>query len=344
MSSQTKIRAGIELSFAPDVPGLVFRGFRGESDYQIMLDLIDASKVPDQIDRIDSIEDIARKYEHLNNCDPFRDMLFAEVEGQPIAFGRVEWFIDGEGTWLGSHFGFLHPDWRRKGIGTAILRYQEDHLRQISQDLLNNGVITRDTPRLFDTFVSDTEVGKEILLKQVGYQPVRFYFSMVRPLSKPIEVTPIPEGLEIRKVHPDQLRMVWEADQEAFREHWGFVKGTEKDYQRWLNEPLNDPDLWKVAWAGDQVAGMVLNFLNQKENEEYNRLRGWTEDISVQKPWRRRGLARALLTRSLKMFKEMDMDHAALGVDTQNLTGALGLYEGVGFVVEKRHSTYRKKF
>ena len=88
---------------------------------------------------------------------------------------------------------------------------------------------------------------------------------------------------------------------------------------------------------------MVLNFLNEKENEEYNRLRGWTEDISVRRPWRRRGLARALLTRSLQMFKDMGMDHAALGVDTENTTGALNLYESVGFVVEKRHATYWKE-
>jgi ribosomal protein S18 acetylase RimI-like enzyme len=224
-----------------------------------------------------------------------------------------------------------------------MLRHQEDHLRHISQNLLDKGVITEVTPRYFDTFASDTEIGKEVLLEEAGYKPIRFSYSMVRPLSRPVDVTPIPEGLEIRTVQPDQFRQVWEADQEAFRDHWGYVEGTEKDYQRWLKDPLNDPDLWNVAWDGDQVAGMVLNFLNRKENEEYNRLRGWTENISVRKPWRRRGLARALLTRSLLMFKDMGMDHAALGVDTQNLTGALDLYKSVGFVVEKRHTTYRKK-
>ena len=80
----------------------------------------------------------------------------------------------------------------------------------------------------------------------------------------------------------------------------------------------------------------------EEENKEYNRLRGWTENISVRKPWRRQGLARALLTRSMQMFKDMGMDHAALGVDTQNTNGALNLYESVGFVVEKRHTTYWK--
>ena len=343
MTAQTMSQERIALPNAPDVPGLIFRGFQGESDYQKMLDLINASKGPDQIDRTDTLEDIARYYEHLNNSDPYQDMLFAEVEGQSIAFGRVEWAIDEKSKWLGFHIAFLHPYWRRKGIGTAMLRYLEDHLRQISQELLDEGVITEDTPRYFDTFASDTEIGKEALLKKARYKPVRFSYSMVRPLSEPVDVTPMPEGLEIRTVQPGQFRQVWEADHEAFRDHWGYVEGTEKDYQRWLKDPLNDPDLWKVAWEGDQVAGMVLNFLNEKENEEYHRLRGWTEDISVRKPWRRRGLARALLTRSLQMFKVMGMDHAALGVDTQNLTGALDLYKSVGFVVEKRHTAYRKK-
>lgn len=343
MATQAVIQEKIALPYAPAIPGLVFRGFRGESDYQHILDLINASKGPDQVDRTDTLEDIARAYEHLNNCDPYRDMLFAEVNGQPIAYGRVEWNIDGECRWIGFQIAFSHPDFRRIGIGAAMLRYMEEHLRQISQNLMDEAVITKNTPRYFEGFSSDTEVGKGELFKKAGYSPVRFSYSMVRPFSEPVEITPMPEGLEIRKVQPDQYRQLWEADQEAFQDHWGYVEGTEQDYQRWLKDPLNDPNLWKVAWDGDQVAGMVLNFLNEKENEEYNRLRGWTENISVRRPWRRRGLACALLTRSLQMFKDMGMDHAALGVDTQNPTGALDLYKSVGFRVEKSYTAYWKE-
>jgi ribosomal protein S18 acetylase RimI-like enzyme len=343
MTAQAIKQERLLLLYAPDLPGLIFRGFRGESDYPRMLDMINASKVSDQIERTDTVEDIARGYAHLNNCDPYRDMIFAEVDGKVIAYGRVEWNINKDNEWLGFHLAFLHPDWRRKGIGGAILRYQEAHLRQVVPGLLKAGVISDTTPRYFETFISDTEIGKEIMLDKAGYEPIRYYFTMVRPFTEPVKITPMPEGLEIRTVGRDQFRMVWDANQKAFKDHWGFVQGTERDYQSWAKDPLHNPDLWKVAWDGDQVAGMVLNYLHVEENKEYNRQRGYTEDICVLKSWRKNGLARALLTRSLQMFKDMGMDHAALGVDTQNLTGALNLYEGVGFQVEKKHTDYRKK-
>lgn len=344
MATQILTLERINLAYAPEIPGLVTRGFGGEDDYQVILDLINASKGPDQIDRTDTLEDIARYYGHLNNCDPYQDMLFVEVDNTPVAYGRVEWNIDWEGNWIGFQIAFSHPDFRRQGIGTMMLRYFEEHLREIADKQINEGQIKHDTPRYFENFTADTEVGKDALLKEAGYKPVRFSFSMVRPLSDPVEITPLPDGIDIRKVPPEKYRQLWEADQEAFQDHWGYVEGTEQDYQRWLKDPLNDPDLWKVAWEGDQVVGMVLNYLNEKENEEYNRLRGWTENISVRKPWRRRGVARALLTRSLQMFKDMGMDHAALGVDTQNPNGALNLYESVGFVKEKSYTVYWKEF
>lgn len=329
---------------APDIPGLIFRGFRGPEDYPHMLAVINASKQADMIERSDTLEDIARNYAHLHNSDPYTDMIFAEVNGEVIAYGRVEWNVNDEGLWLGFHLAFLHPAWRRKGIGTAILRYNEARLRAIAEAQLAKGELAIDTLRYFETWVTDTEVGKEALMVKEGYKPVRYGFTMVRPLSEPIVITPMPEGLEIRPVPPERYRAVWDASQEAFRDHWGYIPAPEEEYQRWLQEPEFEPALWKVAWDGDQVAGMVLNFIDRDENEEYHRKRGYTEGISVRRPWRRRGLARALLTRSLQMFKDMGMEEAALGVDTQNLSGALNLYESVGFRVQNRHTTYRKRF
>ena len=217
-----------------------------------------------------------------------------------------------------------------------MLRYNQNRLHEIASEQ-KNGV-----PRYFESFASDTEVAAEALLVSEGFEVTRFFYEMVRPLSEPIADKPFTGGLEVRPVLPEHYRLIWDANQEAFQDHWGYSPAKEQDYVRWLNDSNFDPSLWQVAWEGDQVAGMVLNYLNEPENAEYQRKRGYTEDICVRRRWRKLGLATALITCSLKMFKAMGMTEAALGVDTQNLSGALRLYESVGFRSVKKHMTYRK--
>lgn len=90
------------------------------------------------------------------------------------------------------------------------------------------------------------------------------------------------------------------------------------------------------------MAGGVLNFIDVKENEEYERLRGYTETIFVRRPWRQQGVAKALISASFQVLKAEGMTEAALGVDADNLSGALHLYRKMGFRKEKQHMTYRK--
>lgn len=326
----------------PDVPGLVFRRFRGESDYANVLAVIRGSKQADGVERSDTLEDVARNYSHLVNSDPYRDMIFAQVDGKVVGYGRAEWRLTEKGEWIGFHLAFLLPGWRRQGIGRAMLRHLERRLSSILAQKRAGGSLPAETACYLDTFAFDTEVGKEILFAQEGYQPVRYEFQMVRPLDEPIQDHPMPAGLKVRPALPEHTRTIWDASQEAFRDHWGFIPATEEEYQSWLESPEFAPSLWQVGWDGDQVAGMVLNFVNAEENREYGRKRGYTEGISVRRPWRRRGLARALLTRSLRMFRDMGMQEAALGVDRQNLSGALRLYESVGFRKVKQMAFYRK--
>jgi ribosomal protein S18 acetylase RimI-like enzyme len=75
---------------------------------------------------------------------------------------------------------------------------------------------------------------------------------------------------------------------------------------------------------------------------EYQRKRGYTEGICTLRPWRKLGLARSLLVQSMQMFKEMGMTETALSVDLENLSGALRLYESVGYRKVKQQINYRK--
>jgi ribosomal protein S18 acetylase RimI-like enzyme len=197
--------------------------------------------------------------------------------------------------------------------------------------------------RWFESFSQDTEIENESLLRAEGYIAVRHGFSMVRPDLENIPDLALPEGLEVRLVKIEERRIIWEADIEAFRDHWGYAVPTEEDYKSWSEDRNYQPELWQVAWEGDQVAGAVQNYIDRRENEEYHRLRGYTEGIFTRRPWRKHGLAHALIARSLRLLKEKGMQEAALGVDTENLSGALRVYESMGFKVVKRQTIYRKK-
>ena len=326
----------LTLTEAPAIPGLSFRNFRGESDFPAMVAVISGSKDADQIERVDSVEQIARNYAHLVNSDPYQDVLVAEVDGQVVAYNRVNWRTEREGNRIYQHFGFLLPAWRRKGIGQAMLRQAERRLRLIAAGHPQDG------PRLFESFANDTEQGASALLESEGYTAIRHSFTMLRPDLDNIPDLPLPEGLEVRPVLPEHYQAIHAASLEAFQDHWGFSAELEPSVEQWLEDPNFDPSLWRVAWEKEQVAGMVLSFINASENLEYNRLRGWTENICVRRPWRRRGLARALIALSLKAVKERGMIEAALGVDAQNVTGALQLYESMGYRPVKRASQYRK--
>jgi mycothiol synthase len=342
MDTRQIIENVISATETKKIQGLIFRGFAGETDYANILAIIDGSKQLDNIKRSDTLEDVKRNYAHLHNCDPYQDMLFAEVDGQAIGYTRVWWEITADGEWHGFSLAFLLPEWRHKGIGTQFLYFTEERLREISENLLKSGQLTSGAPRFYSVFVTETETGKEALLQHAGYAPIRYFFSMVRPDLENIPDLPLPSGLEVRPVQPEHRRQIWDASQEAFRDHWGYIPEPDEEYEKLLADPNVDPSLWQVAWDGEEVAGMVQNFILKEENQEYNRKRGYTEGICTRRPWRKRGLARALIARSLSMLKELGMEEAALGVDAENISGALRLYESMGYRMDRRHANYRK--
>lgn len=338
MLTYTLLNKRILVPEAPPIPGLTFRGFRGEVDYPAMVAVIRDSRQVDGSEWVISVEEITNNYEHLINCDPYRDTLFAEMDGEVIGYSRVWWDQELDGKRLYNHFASLLPEWRSQGIRRAMLGYNERRLRQIAAKH------PTDVPRWFQAWASSTETHWESLLLDRRYQPVRYGFEMVRPDLENIPELALPEGLQVRPVQPEHYWTIWGAAKEAFLDHWGYAEGEWADgnFENWQKHPTFQPELWQVAWDGDQVAGMVQNFISWAENEEYERKRGYTEGISVRRPWRRRGLARALIARSFRLLKAQGMTEAALGVDAENPNGALQLYESMGFQVVKQHTTYRK--
>ena len=330
----------IEYPPLAQVEGLTFRHFAGEEDYQLRLDLWMKNREFNDYDWAITLDDLKNEQNWRKNYDINEQIVFVELNDEPIGYLFYNWNLeeDPKGYMLHVGINLLEAYWDGP-IPQIMLEYQEEKLDAMTKDL------PKDAPRLYSLGRSQKAEKQLAFYAENGYTPVRYFFEMIRPMSKPIGEHPLPEGLEIRPVKPEEYRTIWDGDNEAFRDHWGYSEPTEEQYQAWLKDRNFRPELWKVAWDGDQVAGMVGNFIDPKENEEYKRKRGYTEDIWVRRPWRGIGLAKALIAESNRMFKEMGMEETALGVDAENPSGALKLYTSMGYdkVEDKTHVVLRKE-
>ncbi|HET7010807.1 MAG TPA: GNAT family N-acetyltransferase [Anaerolineales bacterium] len=318
----------------PTIPGLRFRPLGGRRDYAGMVAVHRACAEVDGLDEVVTEAELANFVENADSLDPSLDITLADVEGRAVAYSWISHRLQTAGDELHFHRGYVHPAWRRRGLGAAML-----HQMTRRAEACRLGSVGR---RFLQSYIADGEVSAAALLSSRGYAPVRYSFKMVRDLSQPIPDLPLPSGLEVRPAEAAHFRAIWEAEREAFQDHWGYAPWPEENYQRFLAFPHYDPSLWRVAWDGDQVAGSVLSYIHPEENSEHGRLRGYTEDISVRRPWRRRGLASALIARSLAALKERGMTEAALEVDSENPTGALRVYQRLGFTAIWRRSLFRR--
>ncbi|MGH2383522.1 MAG: GNAT family N-acetyltransferase [Candidatus Limnocylindria bacterium] len=319
------------------VPGLRFRHYRGEADLPGMLHVYTAAHEADGLEEVTTLDQLRLNYSTLVNCDPARDIVLAEVDGPVVAYARVFWTELVEGGRSYENFGFVHPHWRRQGIGSAMHRHNEERLREIASE--HRGV----SPKWLGSEGIDTDAGNAALLLGDGYQAVRFFYDMVAPTLDRIEAHPLPDGIELRPVAREQYRTIWLAGAEAFRDHWGEAEWVEADWERFIADPDNqDPSLWRVGWDGGEVAGVVITTVPAEENQEHGRARVYVASVSVRRPWRRRGRARSMLSRSLVAAREAGFTSASLGVDTDSPTGAHSLYESLGFAPEKTFTSYRK--
>ena len=321
----------------PDIPGISARPFGRDGDYQAIADLVVAeAKADGQDDAVMTAGDVETGFRNTENLDLGRDFRFVEIDGVPVAYVITRWWDEIDGPRIYRHMCKVNAPWRGRGIGTAMLAWAQGHLAERA------AAHQTDRPKVYRTDVEDQAADGAAVLEAAGYVPIQHQASLVRPHLDDIPDAPLPEGVEIRPVAEEHLRVIFDADTEAFRDHWGFVEPTEKDWMAFLEFPYRDESLWKVAWHGDQVVGQVRGFINQIENRENDRKRGWSEFISTAREWRGRGLATALICATLREMKARGMEEAALGVHVENPNGAYRLYQSLGFVVVNFGTIYEK--
>ena len=324
---------------AAGIEGLVLRSYAGEADLPEMVRIQNEEWEADGLGYRETVGDQAAFFGHVSEqFDPARDLSIAEVDGRMVGHARRDWVDTNDGVREYRTRGAVDPGWRRRGIGAALLADAE---RQQSA-LASTHESSR--ARVLGTFTEGRNAGAVALAQRAGYEPVRWFFDMKRSgLQEELPpLPPMPEGIEVRPVQTEQLLQIWRADIEAFRDHWGGGDDSEEAFRRYQDAPDFDPSLWAVAWDGDEVAAAVVNTIYAHENEATGSRRGWLDSVFTRRAWRKRGLASALIARSLHALAARGMDTAMLGVDADNPSGALRLYESFGFAVTERGQAWRK--
>ena len=173
------------------------------------------------------------------------------------------------------------------------------------------------------------------LLESRGFQLRRYYDELIRDLSKPVEERPLLDGVTLVPADEagpgDELYV----HNEAFRDHWGSQPFTEERWAQFHNE-FYLPEASYVAYDGADAVGHIFCTKYPHDFDDRGFTHSWIESLGVIASHRGRGLASALIARSLGDFVFDGMEYAVLDVDSENPTGAYGVYERQGFVLDRR--------
>ena len=215
----------------------------------------------------------------------------------------------------------VHPNARGLGLGSNLLDRAEGWARDRGLARMHVHVVNGDGRRLAE---------------QRGHELVRYAWRMEIDLADEPSESAQAAGLTIRSYRPGHDdEALYAAHQQAFGEHWEF---TPEPFEEWLKWRLErgdyHPELWRVAAAGEEIAGAALCFGERHQ--------GWVLDLFVGPRRRQKGLGLALLQSGFRALWRRGHTHVGLEVDSENETGATRLYERAGMQVTRRYATYEK--
>ncbi|HBY06668.1 MAG TPA: hypothetical protein DEH22_02335 [Chloroflexi bacterium] len=319
----------------PEIRKLTFRNLLTEQDYPLLLELNLRSRQADHMPEPVTLEAIAQVLTNMDEPTQEQGVIFAALAGTPIGYSRLGWYSSRPATRLYFQISFMVPE--ERAFWPALIAENE---RRLGQFAAEHPPVPE---RYFQAWASDRQKDWMAVLESSGYQVVRRFNNMLYPLGQ-APAMPLPAGLEIRPVLPMHMRKIWEAQKEM---NAGLFENVAEDwldekYPAWLANPENNPRFWQVAWDGDQLAGMVLARLDEKEAKKQHGKHGHTEHIYVRPQYRGRGLASALIARSLQMLQEQGVSEAELGVDAENESAAFHLYERLGYKTFSVDTWFRK--
>jgi mycothiol synthase len=254
----------------------------------------------------------------LARIDPAHDAWLVEEDGRLVAFGWAEALDD-----LAWAVGAVHPKAKGRGLGALLLERSERRVRERGAERVQQF-----------SFAADS--GAATLFERSGYREVRRFYEMAIELAEAPAAPSVPDGFALELFDENRVREFHDALEESFQDHWEHhARPLEAWWEEKQNAPNFDPTLWFLIREGAEVAAVVRNDPNRNGG-------GMVGALGVRRPWRGRGLGRALLLHTFGEFHRRGVNRISLGVDSTNPTGATHLYESVGMRVELEQVVFER--
>ena len=264
--------------------------------------------------------------------------LLAEVSGQVVGYSLIERWHEEDGRWVYLTRVWVAPEWRGKAIGKALLQWGENEACRLA-DVEHPG-----EPLELAGVASRTEPELAALLQEEGYTVGHTELEMeLDPAAQVLEY-PLPAGIELRAALPEHILPIAESIAESYRgefpgNRFRMTHSEVAGQAEWYGQALHDRALWKVAWHENQVVGQVLPVI-LRGSEVVDR--AVIDEVSTRPAWRRKGLARALLTQAIIDLRSRGLAVIRLTTGAEFRTRARDLYTSVGFRVVQEFPSYRK--
>ncbi len=300
------------------------RCYAGDRDLDAIAHLINTCEEVDRLDEGTSISELQQEF-NTPSLDTARDIrLWEDAEGKLIGFAQL--WISEPGEVIDGWLSFrVRPDARGGDVEAAAIAWGEVRMREVSA--------VRGAPVKLRSSARAEDGDRISVLTSCGFRADRYFFRMARSLSEPIPEPHFPEGFALRQFPGEQDAEAWvEMFNQSFIDHWNHHDLTVDKFKYDLAKPdyRNDLDLIAVAGDGRFVAFCYCEIIVE-ECDRSGRNEGWIMCLGTRRGFRKRGLGRAMLLAGLHRLKAAGVATAILGVDAENSSGALHLYESAGF-------------
>jgi mycothiol synthase len=312
--------------------GFGFRPYHGNEDHGAMAGVRLGCAERDRIDAHSVVEGLPTTAEIAEACaklpEPSENQILVVYDGHVVGYSTIRWWRESDDTWLYLHRGYLLPQHRRQGIGSAMLSWAEERIRQLVEQ---HGTVRT---AVIGANAMATEQDAAALLLAAGYRRV---FSLVELelgdlRQLPEQGSELPAGIRTGPIGPSHYRAAWKTVVDSYADT-GFTQ--KWSFQDFLDTA--DPSGWRAAWREQDMVGVALCSIRRHDHTV-----GEVEELSVRMDHRRLGLGRALLLDGLRSLRQQGATTARLFTGTANPHRSYDLYESVGFRRQNEYVRYRK--